>query len=322
MTRGEKPIITILFFLLILSNYAYGQDHLNKKILWTADWSSNDKYIAVGGNMDSLKVYSSKKLRLYKSFRIKNTISCVKWHPTKNLLAIATQTSVDKVRILNFDTGEIIELKGISQDGARGIDWNFSGELLAVADNDGQISIFDTNGNPIRRINHDNTKSITAVDWHPKKNIFVTVGDKIRIFDTSGVLLKTIIHRKEETLLLCVTWNNAGDSFVTGDYGDNQNNHKPLLQFWNANGDLLESISISKGEYRNIAWNRKGDRLASASDALRIWDKEGNLIHEGLSKDYLWGLSWNKKGKRIVTSGTEQRLVVWNNKARKLIIKE
>ena len=322
MTKGKKILTVFIVLLTFLDNRAFSQDTANKKILWSTDWSSNGKYIAIGGNIDTLKIYSAKDLQLYKSYPTKNTITCIKWHPFKNILAVGTQLSGDKVRIFNFETDKIIELEGISPDGARGIDWNYTGDFLAVADNDGQISIFDIDGNLIRTIKHENTKSITSIDWHPKKNIFITVGDKIRIFDVDGTLLKTIIHRQEEVLLLCVAWHNSGDFFVTGDYGDYQNDYKPLLQFWNTNGDLLKSLSISKGEYRNLSWNSKGNRLVTASDALRIWDKKGNLISVGNSKDNLWGVSWNKKGNRIVTSSAVQRIVLWDNKAKIILIRE
>jgi WD40 repeat protein len=97
---------------------------------------------------------------------------------------------------------------------------------------------------------------------------------------------------------------------------------KPLLQFWNRKGNLIKSVDISKGEYRNITWNPKGDRLATASDALRIWDKNGKLLHEGSSKDYLWGISWNRNGSRIVTSSIEQRVIIWDSQARVVIAEQ
>ena len=322
MTIGEKILTVLIILLTFVENQIFAQDIEDKKILWTTDFSSNGKYIAIGGDIDTLKIYSLKDFKLYKFYPTKKTITCVKWHPFKNVLAIGTQMSEDKVRIINFETDKIIELNGVSPDGARGIDWNYTGDFLAVADNDGQILIFDIDGKLIRTIKQENTKSITSIDWHPKKNIFITVGDKIRIFEIGGTLLKTIIHRQEEVLLLCVAWHNSGDFFVTGDYGDSQNHYKPLLQFWSINGDSLKSISISEGEYRNISWNSKGNRLASASDALRIWNKEGHLIYEGNSKDYLWGISWNRKGDRIATSSTEQRVIIWDNKARKKMTEE
>jgi len=321
MTKRKK-IFLVLFVLLILFDIQVWAQETTKKILWTVDWSPDENFIAVGGNADTLKIYRSENLQLYKTYPIRNTITCVKWHPYKNILGVGTQTSGDKVRILNFETDKTLELDGISMDGARGIDWNFSGEFLAVADNDGQISIFDKDGHIIRKIKHENSKSITGIDWHPSKNIFVTVGDKIRIFNIDGGLLKTIKHRKEETLLLCVAWHQSGDFFVTGDYGDHQNKYKPLLQFWSETGELIKSNSVSKSEYRNVSWNNKGNRLATASDALRVWDKKGNIMYEGKSEDYLWGVSWNRKGDRIVTSDKEQKVIIWDNKARKKMTAE
>jgi WD40 repeat protein len=224
--------------------------------------------------------------------------------------------SDEKSFIFNLETNEKIELIGISTDGARGIDWNYTGDYLAIADNDGQILIYDIKGKLIRKFVHENTKSITAIDWHPKKNIITTVTDKIRFFDIEGNLLKSIKHRQEEVMLLSITWHKTGDFFVTGDYGDEKD--KSLLQYWSEKGELLKTIDISKGEYRNLAWNSKGDRLASASDALRIWDTNGKLISEGNSKDYLWGVSWNEKGNRIITSSMEQRIILWNKKAKRI----
>lgn len=317
MTNNIK-ILTILNFLVaVFCNQIFAQNTLTKEILWTTDWSPNGKYIAIGGNVDTLQIYSEGNLKLYKSFLVKNTITRIKWHPSKNIIAVTTQMSEDKSSIINLETNEKIELNGISPDGARGIDWNYTGEYLAVADNDGQILIYDIKGNLIRQFKNESTKTITAVDWHPKKNILITVSDKIRLFDIEGNLLKSIKNRTEEVMLLSVAWHKSGSFFVTGDYGDEK--IKSLLQYWNEQGDLLKSIDFSKGEYRNLSWNPKGNRLATASDKLRVWDTKGNLISAGNSKDYLWGVSWNNKGSRIITSSMEQRIVLWNNKAERIL---
>ena len=312
----KNKLLKCIILLTAFNNQLFAQDTANKKILWTTDWSSDGKFIAIGGNLDTLKIYSETNLKSYKSFPIKNTITRIKWHPSKNSIAVATQLSEVKSSIINLDTNERIELNGISPDGARGIDWNYTGEYLAVADNDGQILIYNIKGNLIRRFKNENSKGITAVDWHPKKNIIVTVSDKIRLYDIEGNLLKSIKHRTEEVMLLSVAWHKSGSFFVTGDYGDRQD--KSLLQYWNEQAELLRSIDISKGEYRNLTWNPKGNRLATVSDALRIFDTKGKLISEGNSKDYLWGVSWNKQGDRIITSSMEKNIIIWNNKAEKI----
>ena len=319
MTKQIKILTFLNFVILVFCNQTFAQNNLTKEILWTTDWSPNGKYIAIGGNVDTLKIYSKSNLNPYKSLPIKNTITRVKWHPTKNIIAVTTQNSEDKTSIINLYNNEKIELKGISPDGARGIDWNYTGEYLAVADNEGQILIYNIKGELIRKfLNQSNsTKSITAIDWHPKKNILTTVTDQIRFYDIEGNLLKSVKHRPEDVMLLSVAWHNSGDFLVTGDYGDEKN--KSLLQYWNEQGELIKSIDTSKGEYRNLAWNPKGNRLASASDALRIWDTNGNLISEGKSKDYLWGVSWNEQGSKIITSSLEQRIILWNKKAKRII---
>jgi WD40 repeat protein len=319
MIKGNKKLAILHFLIIVLSTQIFGQNTLTKEILWTADWSPNGEYIAIGGNVDSLKIYNIGNLKIQKSIPVKNTITRIKWHPSINIIAVTTQMSNEKSFIFNFETNEKIELSGISPDGARGIDWNYTGEYLAVADNDGQILLYDINGKLLRKfVNEVNlTKAITALDWHSKKNILTTVTDKIRFFDIEGNLLKSIRHRQENVMLLSIAWHKTGDFFVTGDYGDEKD--KSLLQYWSETGELLKTIDISKGEYRNLAWNAKGDRLASASDALRIWDIKGNLISEGNSKDYLWGVSWNEKGSRIITSSMEQRIILWNKKAERIM---
>jgi WD40 repeat protein len=322
MTKGNKILVIQNFLIIVLSTQIFGQNTLTKEILWTTDWSPNGKYIAIGGNVDSLKIYNKGNLKIHKSIPVKNTITRIKWHPSINIIAVTTQMSNEKSFIFNFETNEKIELSGISPDGARGIDWNYTGEYLAVADNDGQILLYDINGKLLRKfVNEVNlTKAVTALDWHSKKNILTTVTDKIRFFDIEGNLLKSIRHRQENVMLLSIAWHKTGDFFVTGDYGDEKD--KSLLQYWSETGELLKTIDISKGEYRNLAWNAKGDRLASSSDALRIWDIKGNLISEGNSKDYLWGVSWNEKGSRIITSSMEQRIILWNKKAERIMTLE
>lgn len=315
MTYFFRFFILFLVFISISFSNVYSQSQQPKRIIWTADW--HGPFIAVGGNLDTLKIYHSDSLKLYRKYLISGTITRAVWHPYSALIAVATQVSDDKSRIINIKINSE-PLLGISPEGARGIAWNYNGDYLAVGDNDGQILIYDDKGKLIRKFQNENTKGITAVAWHPKKNVLVTVSDKIRIFDIEGNLLKSIKHRKEDVLILSIAWHKSGKFFVTGDYGDSINHS--LLQYWDEQGNLIRSIDKSKGEYRNLAWNKDGTRLASASDALRIWDTKGNLKAIGKSKSYLWGVSWSRSGTKIITTSFDEQIVVWSNKAKKLRI--
>lgn len=115
--------------------------------------------------------------------------------------------------------------------------------------------------------------------------------------------------------MLCVKWHKTGKYFVLGDYGDPDFKHKPLLQFWKAKGTLIKESDVSKKEYRNMSWSKGGKKLATASDTLRIWNKDGNLIAEGLSEDKLWGVDWSPNGKFIVTSSHNGHIRIWDSNA-------
>lgn len=168
----------------------------------------------------------------------------------------------------------------------------------------------------IRTIKKENTISNVAIDWHPSKNEFIVLSDSIRIYDSEGNMLKQFKHRKENVLMLCVKWHKSGKYFVLGDYGDHDYNYKPMLQFWDVNATLVRELNLSKAEYRNMSWMKNGRKLATASDALRIWNKRGNLIAEGLSEDNLWGVDWSPNGKFIITSSHNGHIRMWDNKAK------
>ncbi len=307
----------VLFFICLLNifqpnNRCFGQELVVKQIIWTAEWSPDGAYFAYAGNIDSIKIYKSSDYSVFRSLAVKNTVTRIKWHPTKNILVYTTQLSEDKSSIYNLEKGEKTELTGISVDGARGIDWNSDGSKFVIADNDGQIIIYNEKGELLNTIKTDYSKSYTSIDWHPTKNILLATGNNIKLFNTNGQLLKSIQHRKEDVLLLSATWHPSGKLFACGDYGDGS--IKTYLQFWDENGALLQSIDISKGEYRNLVWNKKGTMLASASDKLRIWNNRAKLLFEGNSSSYLWGLSWNEKEEKIITSSLNGEVLIWNTK--------
>ena len=309
-----RILILVLFLPVLLGckNNKASQDSELKEILWTASWSPDGKYIAIGGNQDTLRIFSGSNFKLIKNYPLKNTITKLKWHPNENLLAIATQISTEKISVLDFSEETFIYLDSISKDGARGIDWNYTGDLLAVGDNDGQLTIFTKNGEFIRQIKSEQ-KSITDLSWHPFKNILVTVGRQIEMYDYTKDTSLSIKPRPYDVLMLCVEWHKSGDFFVTGDYGDYDKNYPALLQFWDEGGEKIKETQESKAEYRNLRWDMDGKNLATASDALRIWSVDGELIGMGKSKALLWGVDWSNDQQKLVTSSENGEIVIWNN---------
>lgn len=279
--------------------------------LWTANWHPNKDFIATGGTQDTLRLFSTKDYKLIQNFPMKGTITNTKWHPFKNILAISTQIGESKTAILDLNTNQFTFLDSLSKEGVRGIGWNNTGELLAVGDNEGYLSIFREKGDLLRKI-PTGQKVITALDWHPENNNIIMVGEFIGIYDFEQNELKSVEDRKEGILMLSVNWHPSGDLFVTGDYGDHILNHTPLLQFWNPNGKKIKSVNTGKTEYRSIQWSPDGTLLATASDKIRLWNSKGILIQERNPENQLWGLDWNQDGTKLVTTDQLGIIQIWD----------
>lgn len=286
-------------------------------ILWAADWQANNDKIAIGGAQDTLRFFSATTHELLNELPFEGTITKVKWHPTENLLAFSAQDQKTTASILNIDSNESIKLDSLSNEGTRAVGWSKNGELLAVGDYEGFITIFDKEGNFIKQID-TGQKSIIGLDWHPSENLIVGIGEKISLYNIDTDSLQNIKHREEEVLMLCVAWHPSGDFFVTGDYGINEQNYPPLLQYWSADGKKLKTIEESKAEYRNLTWTKDGTTLATASEKIRLWDENGNLLSEKSVENLLWGIDWNPDDTQLVTSDLKGKIVIWDKNLNKI----
>ena len=284
-------------------------------VIWTVAFSPDGKFIAAGGNFGSLMILEANSLKILKSFPIEGTIiSRVKWHPQGNLLAVITQSNTFKAKILNVALNQWTELDGL-QDSFRGLDWNHSGKYLALSHFEKDVSIYSATGKKVTRFEAD-PKAVTGIDWHPHKDILLTVGSEISTFDLQGRKHYAIQPRNVETLILCVEWHPSGDFFVTGDYGEIETANNKLLQFWNQDGSLILEIPGSQVEYRNIRWNKSGTVMASVTDALKLWNPEGGLLFSSIgSSDFLWGLDWHPYLNSIITSSSQGIISIWNDHA-------
>ncbi|MEO5599764.1 MAG: hypothetical protein ABIR06_02435 [Cyclobacteriaceae bacterium] len=287
-------------------------NHAATPILWTIDFSADGKFYAIGGDDGFLRLYTPQKHKLINSYKLPGAVQCLDWSSDSKILAIAIDDR--PVQLLTIATLKFQEIKGVT--GSRTLAWNYNSELLAIGDYSGTLQIINREGELIKSIKKGSNKTYLSLDWHPKRNIILTGSDKIRLFDTSGNILKTIKHRSEETPILTVRWHPGGHFFATGDYGETENNIESLLQFWNEDGTLIKSLLGSQAEYRNIRWNKSGELLATASDELRIWSKDGKVIYSGKSDNLLWGIDWNSTNNSIITTSQKGNINLWSSEAK------
>ena len=314
--NSMKKILAIVFIISFLGCQQKKAGKIQKPEkddwwLWTASWSPNSDELVVGGTQDTLRLFSTKDFFLRKNYPFIGTITKAKWHPTKNKLAISVQGGKSKPAILNLDTEKITELDSISIAGARAIGWNNEGDLLAVGDYEGLLVIFNEDGNFVKKID-TGQKGLIGLNWHPKKNLIAAVGERIAIYNFDDDTLVSYEDREKDVLMLCVEWHPSGDFFVTGDYGDFEYHYPPLLQFWTKEGKNIKSIEKSKAEYRNLKWSNDGELLATASENIRLWNKDGILVAEKKSENLLWGIDWSSEGDKIVTTDGKGSIIIWD----------
>jgi WD40 repeat protein len=253
--------------------------------------------IAVGGDDSTVWIYNGDDQQLIRVYKLTERVRCLSWHPQKNILAIATSGGVE---LLDAYSGDTRILAGITS-GGRAISWNYTGEMLALADDNGEIQLINIEGQVISTIFKHNRNSYFSVDWHPHKNILLTSSDEIILFDTTGKQLALIYHRNEQAGVLSVKWHPSGTFFSSGDYGHKNEGIPTLLQYWKPDGQLIKTIMGHQAEIRCLRWSSDGEKIATASDALRIWSKDGILLYESKSGPVLWGLSWKFDDKQLVT---------------------
>ncbi|MBK7425661.1 MAG: hypothetical protein IPI60_00790 [Saprospiraceae bacterium] len=295
-------------------------DSYNRQF-WTADWSPDNKLIAIGGVDSILRIYHSNSLKLHSAHQLDSWIHVVKWHPSGDKLAFATLEKY--AGFIEMPSGDVKYLDSIG--GSRAIGWNHDGTQFAVADLESGIKIWNEAGYLVKEIQvpYDPEipgKAYLSLDWHPSENIFVATNFQINLFNSDGTVLSVMEHTNPAAIVLSTSWHPSGSFFVIGDYGYNGEgeNVPSLLHFWSKEGTHIRSVAGSDAEIRNLSWNHNGSRLASASDLLRIWSDTGELLYEGVTdaNNKLWGVDWDNNGERIVTSSRFKTIAIWDKKAR------
>ncbi|MBX2897495.1 MAG: hypothetical protein KF763_18785 [Cyclobacteriaceae bacterium] len=298
--------------LIPISDKVYGQSPQGQ---WTLDWSAND-LLATGGDDSLVRIYKAINHELIKVYRMNGMIRQVRWHPNEPLLLITGVT----LSILNIETNQTFPLQNIKY-GARAVGWSNDGKHIAAADGVGTLHVWNREGVKVNMFPGNSQKSYLSLDWHPQKKLLLTGGDDIRIFHSEGGLQRAIKHRIESTGVLVVRWHPSGKFFVSGDYGHHDEGIESLIQFWSLDGKLLKIIRASKKEYRTLAWSYDGKLLATAGDALRIWNESGELIFEdksGTSNDS-WGMAWNRINTKLACIDFDGNLKIWSAKDWKLL---
>ncbi len=306
-------LVTILFAFLRLTPKedrlpAYYKAQTKTSTAWTASWSYDDRFVAVGNDNGELTIYETSNWNKIKSWKHENTtITRVEWNPKHPILAVAAvshQKTDSVIQLYNVESSEVIQTRGDSLQG-RGVSWSPQGDQVAFVGNKGKITLFTKDGKYIKTLSFTNPRSLFDIDWHPQLNILLAVEEDIYLIDVDrDSLIATYDDGSNNKGILCCQWHPSGRLFVTGDYGHEGEGGEPsYLKYWNREGSLVKQIKESRFEYRNVQWTRDGKYLAAAGNVLLVLDEKAGLVSKTKFDDNnLWGVAWNSAGDKIVTS--------------------
>lgn len=305
----------LIFIITISCKTLPKQENKWEDILWAADVNHTGQYIAAGGNHDTVKLFSAENFKRIQNYPVGKSVTNVKWHPYQDLLAVTTQVSDDKSRLIDYATGDFVLLDSISSDGARGLAWAPDGEHFSIGDNEGNILLYNKTAGFIHKF-MTGQKSITALSWHPALPKIVAVGSAVTILDLNNGKISNFTTRDFEVLLLSVAWHPSGEFLAIGDYGDFEKGYPQLVQFFKEDGTLIKSLKPGKAEFRNLAWTEDGKYLITASDALRLWDRKGKLLYQTQAGPVIWGL--DIKGNTIISADASGKVCQWQLQGEKI----
>jgi len=158
------------------------------------DWDSTSSYIAVGLNSSSedsdLKVFyfSGSALSENVELEVGNTVYGVKWLPASTTLAIAQNTSSNRLRLYEHDGsgGTLTEITSAQvNDGQTiyGIDWSYDGTFLGLAKrktnatHEVRIFSYDADENRLSLVSGaENSTHVKCISW-ANNNYYLVVGD-------------------------------------------------------------------------------------------------------------------------------------------------
>lgn len=298
-------IITLLFAQkAIIKNE---QSSVSNSVAWTAGWSYNDEFVAVGNDRGELVIYKTKNWEIEKKWKYNaTTITRVEWNPRYPILAV-TAVSHDKkdsaVQLFDMALGKpVIILPPYIQ--GRALSWKPDGEQIAFVGAKGSIHIYSRFGKLLKKLSYTNPSSLFDIDWHPSQNKLLAVEEDIYVIDIDNdKLLATYNDGSAGKGILCCQWHPTGNGFATDDYGhENEGREPSLIRFWKTDGTLIKQVKEAKFEFRNIKWSKDGRYMAASSDVLLIFNEHATLLQKiKFDDNNLWAVEWNATGDKLVT---------------------
>lgn len=225
------------------------------------------------------------------------------WHPTDDLLAIAT---FDKQMIIWSQTEGRVVAATETHAVVESIAWSPDGVSVAMADQEEAVTLWDSSTNDLRVLGRTETPTdmgIHQLAWSSKGTLASVGGDlHIKIWDLNTDSIAQQFRAWE--LARQIAWSPDGTHLACANY-DNS------VLIWDPENEaVVASLESDDVAPSSVAWSPEGGRLVVAGTALLVWDLSADT--QSVFSDRLespTSVAWSPDGVLLATAEFEQARV-------------
>jgi len=330
-----------------------GSDSLGA-IIASADWSYDDKYLAVGlygvdGNSE-LKIYyfddTTLTMTFSQDFSTRNIYS-VNWHPSDYYLAIGQSADTQlKIYYLNIPSGTLDNTSSASPGDVRAVSWSPTGSHVAIGRaSQSNLIVYDVASGVLGSsyqgvMGTARTVQNNALDWDSTGS-YLAVGldalpsdAEIKVFYFDGATLTENAEIEVGCVVYAVRWHPQNSLLVVG--LDLSAERLRLYEHNSGAGTLTEKTSAQVGDGQTVYaldWSADGIYPAvgrsatSLNHELRIFAFDSGATDFSLSAGYttnydVKAVSWTHDGDFIAVGDSNGALKILKPELQALIFRD
>ncbi|MFM2379801.1 MAG: hypothetical protein RLZZ143_2380 [Cyanobacteriota bacterium] len=278
----------------LIATFRGHQDFVN-----SVNFSPDGQFIITASSDGSAKIWGMQG----------EEITTLRGHQESVFTAVFSQDGKEVVTGSSDETAKIWQLNNLNQAKSdnTSVSINSQGNIIAIANKDGQITLLDSQGKKIREFT-TKMRSIYSIAFHPDSNQIAITGrnGKVQIWSQKGTMLQEFTA--SQVPIYSLAFNGEGTAIITGTSDGkvqywHLSNHPPqLINSWTADDSIIYDLVFSP-DHQKIATATRGK--------IKIWDLQGNLLKEIKTDSFpVYGVSFSPDGEKIAAisrDGTARR---------------
>lgn len=278
----------------LIATFRGHQDFVN-----SVNFSPDGQFIITASSDGSAKIWGMQG----------EEITTLRGHQESVFTAVFSQDGKEVVTGSSDETAKIWQLNNLNKTRVdnTSVSINSQGNIIAIANKDGQITLLDSQGKKIREF-ATKMRSIYSIAFHPDGNQIAITGrnGKVQIWSQKGTMLQEFTA--SQVPIYSLAFNGEGTAIITGtsegkvQYWHLGNYRPQLINSWTADDNIIYDLVFSP-DHQKIATATRGK--------IKIWDLQGNLLKEIKTDSFpVYGVSFSPDGEKIAAisrDGTARR---------------